>query len=302
MMPGLHGSELIKILRGQGNDVPVILMTGLGTRLLIEPMKQLGALVVTKPAAGSSELLKDLVPAVEEALKGEAELVELISRTVKLALKLGKTAPNLRWLLDSVLREQVSAMVNYDPKKVEKYIKENEATAPAENSIRLLGAIWHLRFQGESGDYPTSNALGWLYKLLATPNKLFTVAELKGDPDGKFEADAFGAEAQTDDVGIRDIKKRLIEIAEIIETTGGNESLEDDQAILQNQLIDALRAKKMDTPLKNAFRGICVQLNNLRRKLATEGMPRLAAHLHSLKKEFPFVGYYPPPGTSAWQF
>src|SRR5690348_1916864 len=32
MMPGLHGSELIKILRGQGNDVPVILMTGLATR------------------------------------------------------------------------------------------------------------------------------------------------------------------------------------------------------------------------------------------------------------------------------
>ena len=92
VMPGMRGSELLKLLRRQGNDIPVILMTGLGTFGLVDPMKELGALVVPKPAAGSAELMKDLALAVDESLKGEAEIAELIARTVKLALKLGKTA------------------------------------------------------------------------------------------------------------------------------------------------------------------------------------------------------------------
>src|SRR5689334_3137647 len=48
IMPGVHGSQFLKMLRGQGNDTPVILMTGLATGTLIEPMRQLGASVVPK--------------------------------------------------------------------------------------------------------------------------------------------------------------------------------------------------------------------------------------------------------------
>jgi CheY-like chemotaxis protein len=306
IMPGLHGSEFLKLLRDNGNDIPVILMTGLGTRSLIEPMKQLGALVVPKPAAGSVELLKDLVPAVDETVNGEAEIVDLISRTVKLALKLGKTAPYLRWQLDWELRIQVSALVNHDPERVRQLLGEGAADPQAENSICLQGDIWHLRFHGESGDYPRrgNQSLAWLHKLLAAPNKLFTVADLQGDPDMKLAADAeIGADYQTDDAGVNRIKDRLEEIAEITEKTGGSEFLEDEKAILLKQLRDAMRGKKMDSPLRAAHRNIAVQLRTLRdNKLAKGNMPRLAAHLRAaLKLEFPYIGYYPPPGTLSWQ-
>src|SRR5262245_5783347 len=304
-MPGLHGSEFLKILREHGNDIPVILMTGLGTWSLVEPMKQLGALVVSKPAAGSAELVKDLVPAVEEALKGEAELVELISRTVKLALKLGKTVPYLRWLLDCELRVQVSALLKHDPERVEQILVEREAGAAAENSIRLKGDIWHLRFHGESADYPRSRnqSLTWLHKLLAAPNKPFTVAELKGDPGGKLAADAtIGTELLTDDVGIKRIEDRLEELKEIAKNTGGSEALEQEEEALLKQQNEARRGKKIDSPLKAAHRNIALQIRNLRERKLAKDMPTLAAHLRAgLKLAFPFFGYYPPPGTSAWQ-
>jgi CheY-like chemotaxis protein len=304
MMPGLHGSELIKVLRRQENDIPVILMTGLGTRSLIEPMKQLGALVVPKPAAGSGELLKDLVAAVEETLQGGAEIVELISRMVKRALQLGKTAPHLRWLLDCELRVQVSA-VNHDPERIRQILGESEGEEHAENAIRLKAEVWHLRFHGESGDYPRkgNQSLVWIHKLLAAPNKPFTVAELQGDPLGKLAADgALGDEGQTDDAGIKKIKHRIEEIDDIAKETGGSEALDEEKAVLEKQFQESLRGKKMDSSLRDAHRNIAVQIRALRDKKLAKGMPRLAAHLRAaLKLDFPYIGYYPPPGTSAWQ-
>jgi CheY-like chemotaxis protein len=305
IMPGLLGSEFVKILRSQGNEIPVILMTGLGTRSLMERLKQFGALVVPKPAAGSAELLKDLVPAVDEALNGEAEVADLISRTVKRALQVGKTAPYLRWLLDCELRVQVSATVHHDPERVKQILGVIEADPAVENSIRLHGDIWHLRFQGESADYPRkgNQSLAWVHKLLAAPSKLFTVAELQGDPDGKLAADAaFGAERQTDAAAVKCIKDRLEEIDEISARTGGSESLEEEKAALLSQFQQALRGKKMDSPLKTAYRNIAVQIKSLRDKKLSKDMPRLAAHLRAaLKLEFPYFGYYPPPGAPAWQ-
>jgi hypothetical protein len=196
-------------------------MTGLGTRSLIEPMKQLGALVVGKPAAGSSE---------------------------------------------------------------------------------LFGEIWHLRIHGESADFPRkgNQSLTWLHKLLAAPHKLFTVAELQGDPSGKLAADAgIGMERQMDDTGIKQIKCRLEEIEGITEGTGGSESMEHGKAALLQQLQEALRGKKLDSPLKDAHRNIAVQIRALREKKLAKDMPALAAH--ALKLDFPYVGYYPSPGTPAWQ-
>ncbi len=305
IMPGLHGSEFLKILRIQGNDVPVILMTGLGTRSLIEPMKELGAMVVPKPAAGSAELMKDLSLAVDESLKGEAEIADLIGRTVKLALKLGKTAPYMRWLFDCELRVQVSAAVNHDADKIKQILGETDGGAPQENSLRLRGDVWHLRYDDDSGDYPRkgNQSLIWLHKLVAAPNKLFTVADLLGDADGKLAADArIGGEREIDDVGFKAIKDRLEEIEDTVETTGGNESIENEKADLLNRLQQARRGKNLDSPLKAAHRNMTVQIRTLRDNKLAKDMPRLAAHLRAaLKLHFPFVGYYPPPGTSAWQ-
>jgi DNA-binding response OmpR family regulator len=305
IMPGLHGSEFINVLRSQGNDTPVILVTGLATGALVEPMKLLGARVVAKPAGGSSEFLKDLLPAIEATLEREAEFAELIGRTVRLALKLGKTAAYVRWLLDCELRVQTSALVNHGPNRIQQILGADETGAQAEYLIRLQGDIWHLRFQDESGDYPRkgNQSLAWLHKLLAAPNKLFTVADLQGDPEHKLSAEErMGADYQTDDAGVRKIKERLEEIAETVEATGGSESLENEHAALMRQFGEAMRGKKMDSPLKKAFRNVCVQLGTLRDKKLALSMPRLASHLRAtLKMEFPYLGYYPPPGASAWQ-
>jgi CheY-like chemotaxis protein len=305
IMPGLHGSKFIEVLRRQGNDIPAILMTGLGTLSFIEPMQQLGARVVPKPAAGSGELLKNLDLALEQALKGEAEIVHLIRRTVKLALKLSKTAPYLRYLVDCELRVQVSAMVNHDPARIKQILRETEGAEGPENSIRLQAEVWHLRFHGESGDYPRMRyqSLDWLHKLLAAPNKLFTVAELRGDPDGRLAADArMGVEQQTDAAGLKQIMNRMEEIEEIAKMAGWSERWEDQYTVLLKQRDGALRGKKVDSPLGKAHHNIATQLRNLCDKMANGSMPRLAAHLRAaLKLAFPHIGYYPPPGTSAWQ-
>jgi CheY-like chemotaxis protein len=118
-MPGITGSEFLKLLRDAKLDLPAILMTGLATGALIRPMSELGALVVSKPAGGYDELLKDLQKALDEALQGEVEIVALLRRTVNSALKLGKIGlvSYLRALLDRELLVQVSAAVNHDAKK-----------------------------------------------------------------------------------------------------------------------------------------------------------------------------------------
>lgn len=305
VMPGMHGSDLLKLLRQQRNDIPVILMTGLGTYGLVDPMKELGALVVPKPAAGSAELMKDLALAVNESLKGEAEIAELISRTVKLALKRGKTAPYLRWLLDCELRVQVSAALNHDAEKIKKFLDEPKEGEPRENAIQLHADIWRLRYHNESGDFPRkgNQSLAWLHALLAAPNKLFTVADLQGDSDGKLAADALiGDEWEMDSAGVKKIKERLEEIEDIVEKTGGSESVENEKADLLHRLQQARRGKKMDSPLKAAHRNIAVQLRTLRDTKLAKGMPQLAAHLRAaLKLNFPYIGYYPSPGTPAWQ-
>lgn len=116
-MPGLSGSDFLKQLRRAKIDLPAILMTGLATGGLVRPMKELGAFVVSKPAAGHAELMKDLLKSLDEALEGEAEIVASLGRTVGLALKLGKTGlvAYLRSLLDRELLIRVSAEVNHDP-------------------------------------------------------------------------------------------------------------------------------------------------------------------------------------------
>jgi CheY-like chemotaxis protein len=282
IMPGLNGSEFIKVLRRQGNDIPVILMTALGTRSLIEPMRQLGAMVVTKPAAGSAELLKDLTPAVDELLKGEAEIVELISRTVHLGLKLGKSATELHELLHSEFNQR-------------------EGAGPPESVIRLVAETWHLHYEGETGDYPNLQALGWLQKLLTAPQKFFTVADLRGDPDRTYGADAgIGTEARTDAAGLKKYKNRLDDIEYVGSTKGWTELLENEKAKLEKLLAEA--AKSMESPLRDGHRNIATQIRNFRARLKRTSMPRLATHLRAtLKLDFPTFGYFPPPGTSAWQ-
>ena len=102
-------------------------------------------------------------------------------------------------------------------------------------SIRLVGKVWHLRYGAERGDYPKkgNKSIEWLAKLLAVPNRLLTVGDLRGDPEGRLAADArLRGESETDLEGAKAIKNRLDEIESITCETGGSEALENEKAKL----------------------------------------------------------------------
>ncbi len=124
-MPGLPGSEFLKLLRKKGRSIPAILMTGLAKGPFLQAMKKLDVLVVGKPLGGADEFLKELDPFLADALKGEAEILSSFGRAIDAALRAGKTnlAPRLRKLLDEELLLRAL----------------NEANGNREEAARILG-------------------------------------------------------------------------------------------------------------------------------------------------------------------
>jgi hypothetical protein len=173
-------------------------------------------------------------------------------------------------------------------------------------SLRKVGNIWQVRYQGEAGDYPVKGhtALGLLARLLARPDRLLTVAELRGDPEGTLAADArLRGERETDPEGIAFIRRRLADIEETRAATGGNERLDSEEADLLARLEDAQGGRQVTTALARAHHAIASRLRTLLRDTLDTDMPKLAGHLRaSLKLEKPHVSYFPPPGTAPWQF
>jgi hypothetical protein len=175
----------------------------------------------------------------------------------------------------------------------------------AEYSARLTAEIWHLRYCDETGDYPIkgNQAIGWLVKLLAAPNRQLTVANLRGDPEDKLAADALlGGQPKMGSPEIKDIKKQLAEIDSLAETTGSTESLEERRAALLSQL-KGPTGQVLASQIKSDHRNIATQPRTLMREKLKRDMPQLAAHLKaSLKLDCPEFGYYPPSPPPAWQF
>jgi len=112
-MPGLSGSEFLKVLRKKGILIPAILMTGYAKAKLTEAVKTLAVVVVSKPAGGYDEFWKELEAPLADALQGEAEIAASLGHAVNVALKVGKMdlVPYLRTLLDRELLTRVSAAV-----------------------------------------------------------------------------------------------------------------------------------------------------------------------------------------------
>ncbi|HEY1380592.1 MAG TPA: hypothetical protein VGF55_27575 [Gemmataceae bacterium] len=173
-------------------------------------------------------------------------------------------------------------------------------------ALKLHKGWWKLRYNGESGSYKAkgNQCITWLAKLLAGPNRMYTVAQLRGDPEGKLAADALiGNERETDHEGEEAIKRRLEDLEEIISDTGGTEVLQAEMEDLIASLQRIRDARTLGTPLKRAHANMATQLRTFRTKKLATDMPQLAAHLHaSLKMELPEFGYYPPEPAPAWQF
>ena len=116
-MPGPSGSEFLKVVRKKGRGIPAILMTGLAKAPFIQAMKKLDVLLVGKPLGGADEFLKELEPALADALKCEAEILSSFGRAIDAALRAGKTnlVPRLRKLLDEELLLRALNEANGNP-------------------------------------------------------------------------------------------------------------------------------------------------------------------------------------------
>jgi hypothetical protein len=172
----------------------------------------------------------------------------------------------------------------------------------SEYQLRLVGKVWHVRYLGEEGDYPAEDnqALGWLAKLLAASKRLLTMAELRGDPEGKLTADAMlGSEREADRTAINAIKRQLEDIDEVANTAGWSAELEKQKADLLDRLKTA--AKALNPTLKREHHNVATQLRALYREKLVKDMPLLAAHLQEwLKLDYPYVGYDPPDPPPTW--
>jgi hypothetical protein len=181
-------------------------------------------------------------------------------------------------------------------------LRRGERPERDRNAIRREGEYWQLTFGAERGGYPTLNALEWLAALLGSPNRPYTVADLRGDPEGKLAGDArLRGERETDAEGVRAIQKKLEDIEAVAAETGWTEAAENEKADLLARLEAADDGKRLADPLRTAHHAVATQFRNLRRRLR-EDMPELAAHLTAaLKLDFPHFGYFPPAGTPAWE-
>jgi hypothetical protein len=71
-------------------------------------------------------------------------------------------------------------------KEVVSELEKYKAEIEGPNSIERVNESWHLRYQGEAGNYPARQGVGLLAKLLSRPRRSLTVAELVADPAGKL--------------------------------------------------------------------------------------------------------------------
>jgi CheY-like chemotaxis protein len=113
-MPGLSGTDFLKVLRKKEIATPAILMTGFATGTIKETVEKLGVVfVVPKPAGGHEEFWKELQSPLTQALKGEAEIVASMRRAIDAAIKAGKTnlVAWLRKILDEQLLTRTLALV-----------------------------------------------------------------------------------------------------------------------------------------------------------------------------------------------
>lgn len=169
------------------------------------------------------------------------------------------------------------------------------------NRAFLDGDQWHLAYGSEEGVFKANKGMNWLVSLLRSPHHRFTVADLRGDTEGKLASDArIEGELETDQEGATKIKDRLGDIEDTIATTGGNEVLEDEKVKLLSQLRRIDNRRRIKSPLQKAHHNIATQLRTVRDDLS-KVMPSFAAHLKvALHLEIPNFIYSPPPNTPAW--
>jgi hypothetical protein len=169
----------------------------------------------------------------------------------------------------------------------------------ADFKITQIGDLWEIKYGTECGMY-RNQCVGWLAFILSHPGRRLSVADLVGDPEKNLQADSqLGRERATNAEGVQKIKRRIEEIDEIAETTGGSENLESEKVELMRQLQEA--SKNLPSAGAKAFHNIASQIRLLIKKKLNSHMPKMAAHLRaSLKLDSPHF-FYSPTDSISWK-
>jgi hypothetical protein len=169
-------------------------------------------------------------------------------------------------------------------------------------SLRRVGEMWDLRYLNDQRHFPVKGNLfiRWLAKLLAHPNQGFTVAQLRGDPEGKLAADAaLGGEDAMDAREVREIRERIEEINDSL-NVGSSERLEDEKAQLIRQLEPF--QERLQSGVKKGYDNIARQKRDFLNEQICD-MPSLAAHLKLYLMQDPesySFAYRPPSNAPRW--
>jgi CheY-like chemotaxis protein len=174
-LPGMTGSDFLKVLRKKGNPVPAILMTGYAKGKLSEALKKLDVVVVSKPAGGHDELWKELEEHLGDALQGEAEIAASLGHAVTVALRAGKTdlVPYLRALLDCELLTRVSAEAKGNLKDAKRILGVPLAQLAQEKPAKATALSFRTKAMLLIADHPELTVDDFAERLDCSKSKLW---------------------------------------------------------------------------------------------------------------------------------
>jgi hypothetical protein len=172
-------------------------------------------------------------------------------------------------------------------------------------SLRLVGEVWHLVFDGETFDIAAARCkfASQLAKLLSSPGIDLAVTHLADDPSGKIAADVrLGGQRTKDKESLQRAWNRISDIDAAIEETGGSRELEAERAAILAQVGGYEAMSRMRTTVSKHFNNITTQKRQFLEKLGL-GMPRLVSHLRAYVKQNGkdyTLGYHPPEDEPTW--
>jgi CheY-like chemotaxis protein len=177
MPPGLTGSELLKVLRKKGILIPAILMTGFAKTKVSEAVKTLDVIVVSKPAGGCEEFWKELEGPLDDALRGEMEIIAHLGHAVSIALKAGKTnlVHYLRTLLVRELVPRVLAETRGNEKDAELILGEPLAELMQEKSPKTTPLSFIAKALLFIADHPELTVDEIAKQLRCSRSKLYSI-------------------------------------------------------------------------------------------------------------------------------
>jgi hypothetical protein len=183
----------------------------------------------------------------------------------------------------------------------------------ATNSLRLKGAVWHVRYGDEVGDFSdrTDSVFHRLARLLDHPYRLIRAFTFfhpgAAEPPHMGRDEASDHEAKQSEE--RELNRLMDKIRDAAHTQNENEAarLYEDYSRIKEHL-DAEkgqngRKKRLGdkSPAEKADHNLRVLLGKLHERLRKAGMPALADHLEKYIDNSGCEWWYmPPPGTSPW--